>query len=571
MRYFALATDFDGTLAHDGVVDQDTLSSLHLLRSSGRHLVLVTGRELEELQNTFPHLDLFERVVVENGALLYNPATREEKVLGEAPPAQFVEELRRRGVTPLSVGRSIVATWDSQETAVLEAIKALGIERQVIFNKGSVMALPSGINKATGLKVALDELRLSPRNTVGIGDAENDHAFLAFCEFSVAVANALPALKERADLVTNGDRGAGVTELIEQLVNDDLKGIATRVTRRNVVLGERMDGGGDATVSPYCPGILLAGRSGSGKSTVSAAFLERLCEGGYQYCVIDPEGDYGELDNVVVMGDAQRQPGVDTILKALESPSQSVAVNLLAVPLEERPQFFDRLLPRIQELRVKTGRPHWIIVDEAHHLLPSGWDPANLTIPQELKSTVFITIHPEHMSPAALVNVDTVFAVGREPERTIRSFAEGLGIRPPATGTVELEQGEVLAWSRPAGEPYRFRVTPPHGERMRHRRKYAEGELPPDRSFFFRGPDGRLKLRAQNLNVFLQLAEGVDDETWIYHLRRGDYANWFGAKIKDPDLAEAASRIEENLRNQPAAESRKKIREAIEKRYTVPG
>ena len=175
------------------------------------------------------------------------------------------------------------------------------------------------------------------------------------------------------------------------------------------------------------------------------------------------------------------------------------------------------------------------------------------------------------MSPAALVNVDTVFAVGREPERTIRSFAEGLGIRPPATGTVELEQGEVLAWSRPAGEPYRFRVTPPHGERMRHRRKYAEGELPPDRSFFFRGPDGRLKLRAQNLNVFLQLAEGVDDETWIYHLRRGDYANWFGAKIKDPDLAEAASRIEENLRNQPAAESRKKIREAIEKRYTVPG
>ena len=48
----------------------------------------------------------------------------------------------------------------------------------MIFNKGAVMILPSGVNKATGLAAALEELGLSPHNVVGVGDAENDHAFL---------------------------------------------------------------------------------------------------------------------------------------------------------------------------------------------------------------------------------------------------------------------------------------------------------------------------------------------------------------------------------------------------------
>jgi HAD superfamily hydrolase (TIGR01484 family) len=106
-----------------------------------------------------------------------------------------------------------VATWHPNETVVLETIAELGLELQVIFNKGAVMVLPSGVNKATGLAAALHELDLSRHNVVGVGDAENDHAFLALCECSVAVANALPALAERCDLVTAAERGAGVEEL----------------------------------------------------------------------------------------------------------------------------------------------------------------------------------------------------------------------------------------------------------------------------------------------------------------------------------------------------------------------
>jgi hydroxymethylpyrimidine pyrophosphatase-like HAD family hydrolase len=195
MRYHALATDYDGTLAHDGLVRPDTLDALQRFRESGRKLILVTGRRLGDLKETFSELDdAFDLVVAENGALLYNPATKEEKVLSEAPSPDFVANLRRRGVSPLVVGRSIVATIDSEKEDVLEAIQELGLGLQVIFNKGAVMVLPSGINKATGLGHALRELAIAAENTVAIGDAENDHAFLGMCECSAAVDDAVSTL-----------------------------------------------------------------------------------------------------------------------------------------------------------------------------------------------------------------------------------------------------------------------------------------------------------------------------------------------------------------------------------------
>src|SRR3989337_801534 len=199
MRYLALCTDYDGTIAHHGIVDEATIDALTRLRQSGRKLIMVTGREIGDLIAIFPRLDLFELVVAENGALLYRPQTREERPLGDAPLPEFVAALQARGVAPLSVGRTLVATFEPHEQTVLEVIRDLGLELQVIFNKGAVMVLPSGLNKASGLKAALMELNLSVHNTVGVGDAENDHAFLSICECSVAVANALPAVKERAD------------------------------------------------------------------------------------------------------------------------------------------------------------------------------------------------------------------------------------------------------------------------------------------------------------------------------------------------------------------------------------
>jgi hydroxymethylpyrimidine pyrophosphatase-like HAD family hydrolase len=225
MRYLALASDYDGTLARNGVVEDATIRAVERLIHSGRQLILVTGRELPDLIAVFPQLDLCERVVAENGALVYDPATREKRLLGQRPPQSFLDDLRRRGVESIEAGEVIVSTWRPFETPVMEAIRDSGLELQIIFNKEAVMVLPPGINKMTGLRAALDDLKLSPHNLVGVGDAENDHAFLESCECSVAVANATPGLKEQVDFVTEAARGAGVVELIDLLIDRDLSDV----------------------------------------------------------------------------------------------------------------------------------------------------------------------------------------------------------------------------------------------------------------------------------------------------------------------------------------------------------
>src|SRR3954468_12028697 len=234
MRFHALACDYDGTVAKDGILDDPTRRALERLRGTGRKTILVTGRRIEDLKVACPDLSTFDAVVGENGAVLYWPAKNELRALAEAPPPVFAERLTRAGVREVAVGHVIVATWQPYELMVLDAIRDLGLELQVIFNKGAVMVLPSGVNKGTGLRAALEDLGLSPHNAVSVGDAENDHALLGACECGVAVANALPVLKERADLVTVAERGAGVAELADRLIDDDLASVADRLARHDL-------------------------------------------------------------------------------------------------------------------------------------------------------------------------------------------------------------------------------------------------------------------------------------------------------------------------------------------------
>lgn len=228
MKYRALACDYDGTLAHDGVLNTATAAALDRFRASGCKLIMVTGRELPDLKRVCSVLDRFEWIVAENGALLYQPNAELTRLLCEPASADLVQALRAANLPFLSVGEAVIATVEPHEVIVIEAIKRLGLELQVIFNKGSVMVLPTGVNKATGLATALREMNLSPGKVVGIGDAENDHAFLEMCAIGVAVDNALPMLKERADFVTAGARGAGVVELINMMLAADLSEIVPR-------------------------------------------------------------------------------------------------------------------------------------------------------------------------------------------------------------------------------------------------------------------------------------------------------------------------------------------------------
>lgn len=569
MRFLALAADYDGTLATDGRVGDATVAALKRLTSSGRKLVLVTGRVLPELLDIFPEIDICERVVAENGAVLYRPATKDTRLLSASPPATFIEELHRRGVRHLSVGQVVVATRTPYETVVLDVIRDLGLELRIVFNKGAVMVLPTDVDKASGLTAALEELELSPHNIVAVGDGENDHALLRLPHYAVTVSNAVPMLKEAADLVTVGDHGAGVEELIADLVDHDLDPAGLMLPRHRILLGQREDGQ-EVSIAPFGRNLLIAGTSGSGKSTLATGLLERLGARGYQFCIIDPEGDYEDFADAIVFGSAERGPSVNEILTALAKPGNQVVVNLVGLPLQDRPAFFLGLLPRIQELRTKTGRPQWVLVDETHHLMPADRDATTLVQAQTLSEMIYVTVHPDQIERSVVGTADTIIALGESPAKTITGFCESIGEAAPQAEETKLLPGEALVWERfGGGSPYKMRVTPGEAERRRHRRKYAEGALPADRSFYFRGPTGALNLRAQNLILFAQIADGVDEPTWTHHLRQGDYSRWFSESIKDEALAEAAQQIEQQS-ELSAGESRKLMRAAIEERYTMP-
>jgi HAD superfamily hydrolase (TIGR01484 family) len=564
MYFTALAVDFDGTVAHDGRVDPATYEALKRLKESGRRLLLVTGRELPDLKDAFPEYELFDRIVAENGALLYDPARKQERLIGASPPPAFVEALRQRGVEPLSVGQCIVATWEPNETAVLEVIRELGLELQIIFNKGAVMVLPPGINKAAGLKVALEDLELSPHNVVAVGDAENDLAFLNICGCPAAVANALPSLKQSVDLVLEKERGAGVIELIDRIHASDAKRVSAH--RRAICVGKDRQNR-DVCLNPDCGCVLISGSSGIGKSTLATGLAERMAQKKFQFCIFDPEGDYAELEQAIPAGTAKSPPNREEALKLLRKLDANVVVNTQALEVDERPSFFAALFPHISNLRVQTGRPHWLVIDEAHHLLPAKWEKLAQFLPEELDATILITVHPEALAAEVLKRVRTVVALGDSAGDVVARFCQAIGLAVPEN-LPALAEDEVLIFIVD-GDVLPVKPDPPSQSHKRHIRQYAEGELGPDRSFYFRGPDGALNLRAQNLTVFLQMAAGVDDRTWEFHRSAGDYSKWFRKAIKDNNLADEAAKIEQD-RGLDAQESRKRIQDAVARRYTAP-
>ena len=566
MRFHAVALDFDGTLAHDGRVPEPAIEALGALRKSGRRAILATGRIIEDLKAVFDRLDLFDAVVAENGAVLFDPASNNMRPLAPPPPERFVAELLARGVAPLEHGHVIVATRQPQEALVLDVIRELGLDLALIFNKGAVMALPSGVNKATGLEAQLDAFHLSFHNVVGIGDAENDLRFLERCEVAVAVANALPSVKESCDVVTSGARGHGVCELIEQLIDNDLESVGAIDRRHRVELG-KLDGA-PFEISTACGSMLVAGTSGGGKSTLVSGFIERLAAAGYQYLVIDPEGDYAEMEGAIAVGDPETQPNLETVAGVLLQ-NQNAIVSLLAIKVDDRPAYARHLVSRIAEVQARFARPHWLIVDEAHHLFPKQTKPSGGPF-RAGSSTLYTTTDPRLVAKDALTGVDVIVTVGDEAAAALRDACEHAGCpAAPQIPRRKIGRGEALVWRR--SEPsltVTIETLPGTPHRRRHARKYAKGELAVEDSFYFTGPKRKLKLRAQNLLTFVQIAEGIDEETWTHHLRRHDYSGWIHEVVGDNELAEEVRAVE-NQRALGSEESRKRIAAAVRSRYTA--
>ena len=447
MRYTALALDYDGTIAKDGQVAPHVQAGLEALKASGRKLLLVTGRELEELIGIFPGITAFDRVVAENGALLYRPATGERVELGDPPPRALIDALKAAGI-PLAVGHTILATVRPHETVVLEAIARLGLEQQVIFNKGAVMVLPPGCNKASGLRTALAELGLSPRNVVAGGDGENDHAMLEYVEYAVATANGIATLKDAADYVTRATHGDGILEVVQGLLDNDLRDLPPKRRRRALCLGRDAQGG-DVAIPSRRTSLLVAGEPRD-TTALSLALLERLCAAGYQFCALDTRGDYLDFHSAVVFGTLDHPPALEEMLTALEKPDVQTVACLAAVPTADRAAFVARLRQPLRRLRATTGRPHWVLVDEAHELVPAS---TATETHEGAENVIFVTSDPAALAPAVLASIDGVATCGEGAGAMLESLARAVGWPAPALPARPPREDEALVWFRKSERP----------------------------------------------------------------------------------------------------------------------
>ena len=290
--------------------------------------------------------------------------------------------------------------------------------------------------------------------------------------------------------------------------------------------------------------------------------------GGFQFCIFDPEGDYENLEDAIGVGDVKLPPSEEQVGELLQNPAHNVVVNTLGVGLNERPSFFIQLAPKLVSLKARTGRPHWLIVDEAHHLMPAAQNSNSVSLPKE--GTILITVHPDEIAEDALKTLNVIIALGPQALSILEQISQIIGDPLPEFSMKPPSENEALLWQRsPTSIIKTIRADKPKQQHKRHTRKYALGDLSEEFCFYFRGPKGALRLKAQNLMIFLQIAEGVDDPTWMHHLKKKHYSDWFKTHIKDDVLAEAAVKIESNKALSPA-ESRQAIADLIKKRYTAP-
>jgi hypothetical protein len=573
----AVAIDYDGTLTGAGAADQpaeDALLAVEAARRGGLRVILVTGRILEELRSIFPSVDAwFDALVAENGAVLSVEGAA--RVLASPVEFELDEALVERGV-PFRRGRVLIATQAVHEPAVMDGIRALGLECQLARNRGELMVLPPGISKGFGVAEALADLGISPHSAVAIGDGENDHALLRSCEIGVAVANAVPGLLRHADVVLEKPGGAGVAEF---LAGPLLRGEAVIAPKRwRVELGETARGA-RVTIPAARTNLLVTGRSKSGKSFFAGMLAERLIGLGYSLCLIDPHGDYaalGAMRGVLQVGGADGLPLTERIGRIVEHRFGSVLVDLSSVPGEERNAYVERLLRQLDAERRATGLPHWIFWDEAH-----AHEGERRALTEMLESPLggccLVTYRPHELPDSMRAAFDFVVALpGGKP------LAAGEGPEPLAAVSAlygvdldpaEAREGEAFLFGTGRGaRVQRFRASARRSPHVRHWRKYRMARLPEAKRFLFRNGTGALRGVGANVEELHQTLRSCEGSVLRHHALRRDFSRWLVEAIQDDGLAADVRHLEQDFVDSSQDETElERFRDAavraIERRY----
>ncbi|MGE3403308.1 MAG: HAD hydrolase family protein [Vicinamibacterales bacterium] len=574
MKLAVLALDYDGTIARGDTLDPSVRAAIASARTSGIVTLLVTGRILAELERVAGQLHFVDGIVAENGAVLHFPDSGHTSILAPPVSETFLAEMRRRGI-PHAAGSCLVDASADQAPRILEVIHELELPLVLIFNGGRVMTLPQGISKATGLHIALDTLRLSPRNALAIGDRENDYELLRLAEVGVAVEWGSVALRQSADITLTGDGPPAVAAYLAETAAAGRLPAPPRA-RRRLRLGHTEDGS-EFSLAVRGRNVLIAGDAKSGKSWVAGLLCEQLILHGYCVCVIDPEGDYRSLEGlpgVTVLGGDDPLPTPRELLRALRYPDRSVVIDLSHQPHDEKMQYIRAVLPALNVMRRRTGLPHRILVDEAHYFLHDA--EAHHLLDLETNGYTVVTYCASRL-PQALLAASEVMIVTCESNpaeaQALRQCCARCGALDDAKwatiGHLKVGQAIALPITEEAGGDLRmFTIGPRITPHVRHREKYVDVPVTDAKAFVFSG-NGVSPRRAQTLRQFVTAMGAGRLPALEGYLKRGDFSRWIRDVFGDRALADELRDLEERHRTTPRAETIADIIEAVRGRYDL--
>jgi hydroxymethylpyrimidine pyrophosphatase-like HAD family hydrolase len=570
VKLAALAIDYDGTVAVEGVFDGEVRRAIADARRRGIAVLLVTGRRLADLLKVVGDLSCFDVVVAENGAVLEFPSTGRHVVLGHPPSHLFIQELQRRGV-PLVVGESVVETDAGSAALALDVLRQLEQPLILAFNRGRLMVLPQAIGKSTGLRHALSALRLSIHNAIGIGDAENDHDLLDACEVGAAVAWGSRALRAVADEIIAGTGPPAVAGYIRRVVAQP-RLRAAQMGRRRLLLGHEHDG---QPVSLAVRGrtILVTGEPGTGKSWLAGLLCEQLILQGYCVCILDPEGDYRSLEmlpGVITLGGDDPPPSARELVKALRHPDVSLIVDLSKVSHRRKIEYLSTLLPLLIAWRRRTGLPHKILLDEAHYYL-GGSDGGRL-IDLQLAGYILVTYRVSALSSSIQTCADNVVMVTRETDAREAStllrmcHPSAAGVATTVFGDLATNEAALLPGAEESGGAMRrFRLAPRLTSHVRHQTKYLDMPVMDHHAFVF--ADGGRSDRVRTLKEFVGIIAALSEDRLRPYLERHDFSNWLGDVFRDNSLAIHIRQLEQRIEKERGTDIAAGIVQAIRARY----